>query len=147
MITRKQNNSGNANNGLLDRLHRRLVEAYGDLWDTFVDPREPFYDGDGGPWGPLAGSGMCGPLGDGLPQTEDQLREIRNQCRLLATTNEFAINGHENRISYVVGTGHSYRATLRHTADAPAQLALDVQRVLDRFLTDCRWQRRQQEIV
>ena len=60
MITRRQNDAGsgnekNGNSGLLDRLHRRLAEACGDLWDTFVDPREPFFDGDGGPWAPLGG--------------------------------------------------------------------------------------------
>ncbi len=41
--------------------------------------------------------------------TRPQLAEIRDQCRALAVSNEFAINGHENRISYIVGSGHSYR--------------------------------------
>ena len=38
-----------------------------------------------------------------------QLAEIRGQCRAWPPSNDFAINGHENRISYIVGSGHSYR--------------------------------------
>ena len=48
--------------------------------------------------------------------TKQQLREIRDQCRALAVTNEFAINGHENRISYMVGAGHTYRAAVQERA-------------------------------
>ncbi|MCE9546594.1 MAG: phage portal protein [Planctomycetia bacterium] len=134
------------NTGLLDQLHHRLAEACGDLWDSFVDPREPYFD-DGGAWAPLAGGGGGPYAGDALPQTEDQLRDLRHRCRRLAATNEFAINGHENRISYIVGAGHTYRATAHKSAAASPTLALDVQRVLDQFITDSRWHHRQQEIV
>ena len=44
-------------------------------------------------------------------RNEQELAAIRDQCRTLAVANEFAINGHENRISYIVGSGHAYRAT------------------------------------
>ena len=44
---------------------------------------------------------------------EQQLAQIRDQCRGLAVSNEFAINGHENRISYIVGSGHAYRAATK----------------------------------
>ncbi len=46
------------------------------------------------------------------------LETIRTECRALALTNEFAINGHENRISYIVGAGHMYHATLKRDASA-----------------------------
>jgi lambda family portal protein len=75
------------------------------------------------------------------------LRELRAECRVLAASNEFAINGHENRISYLVGSGHTYRAEIRKGSAADSGLAGQVQGVLDAFLRENKWQRRQQEIV
>ena len=69
------------------------------------------------------------------------------QCRLLAVTNEFAINGHENRISYIVGSGHSYQAVPRRTGSAAEPLLGQVQAVLDDFVQINKWHQRQQEIV
>ena len=40
---------------------------------------------------------------------EQQLADARATGRRLERTNEFAINGHENRVNYIVGTGHSYK--------------------------------------
>ncbi|HTQ40325.1 MAG TPA: phage portal protein [Pirellulales bacterium] len=139
----------------LDRLEKRLLEAYDDLWDSFVDPREPYSD-DGQWWLPLAENGATG--GSPLlgPANEAQLAEIRRQCRLLALENEFAINGHENRISYIVGSGHSYRATGRkfipdpptgHTEQTLTTLIAQVQSVIDQFIFSNHWHQRQQEIV
>jgi capsid protein len=133
------------NSTLLDRLHGRLTEACGDLWDSLVDPGEPFYDTDGERWSAV-GLGSAR-IGGSVPQSEAELADIRTRCRRLAATNEFAINGHENRVSFVVGPGHAYRAAARKGFDVPPQLALEVQQVLDRFIADNRWQRRQQEIV
>jgi len=99
----------------LNTLHQRLREAYTDLYANFVDPLEPFCD-DGERWLHLGGDGdalsSAGTLFGG-PLTELSLRDIRNQCRLLAATNEFAINGHENRVSFIIGAGHTYRVTVR----------------------------------
>ena len=81
------------------------------------------------------------------PFTEQTLRELRDQCRRLAATNEFAINGHENRISYIVGPGHSYRAAVCKGMDAPDDVPMQVQKLLDEFEHENRWQLRQQEIV
>lgn len=126
----------------LTHLDRRLAEAFHELWDNFVDPREPFHD-DGTRWiaaGTATGGGQsC--------LSEVQLRDLRQECRALAQSNEFAINGHENRISYLVGPGHTYRATMRKGATAAAELPGQVQSLLDEFLRTSRWQRRQQEIV
>ncbi len=131
---------------LAARLQRRLQEACYDLWDSFVDPREAFWDTDGG-WLPLGTSGTSGPYARPAIVNEQQLRELRAECRLLAATNEFAINGHENRISYLVGAGHTYRAAIRKGSTAEAPLASQVQVVLDTFVRENKWQRRQQEIV
>ena len=123
-----------------------LHESLESLWDRFVDPRDALSDLDGSLWLPLGGSESEGTLGVAFA-TEQQLAEIRAQCRALAVTNEFAINGHENRISFAVGTGHAYRATAKSGASPPAGLVRDVQSVLDRFLRENKWHARQQEIV
>lgn len=131
----------------LDRLHGRLAEGYRELWDQAVDPLEPYLDSGGPAWQPL-GWGFP----EGGPRTavtfgEGQLAEIRASCRRLATTNEFAINGHENRVSYIVGSGHSYRVTERKGRAAPAELLARTQYLIEEFLDQNDWQRRQAELV
>jgi len=134
----------------LKHLERRLIEAFDELWDSFVDPADAVYDADGTRWLKLGGEGAAGgTLGTGIAD-ETQLAEVRAQCRVLAVTNEFAINGHENRVSYIVGPGHKYRAAPKPAvrADrAAAELAREVQAVLDGFIRTNRWHARQQEIV
>lgn len=123
-----------------------LQESFDSLWDNFVDPRESLLDLDGSLWLPLGGGESEGALGVAFA-TEQQLAEIRAQCRALAVSNEFAINGHENRISFVVGTGHAYRAMAKSGTNPPGNLVRDIQSVLDRFVRENRWHSRQQEIV
>src|SRR5262249_28057952 len=120
------------------------LETFDALWNDLVDPREAFADSDG--WWIPVGVGPA-TTGGGGGMTEQTLGELRNQCRTLAATNEFAINGHENRISYIVGAGHNYRAAVCKGMDASVDLALQVQKVLDEFIQENRWQQRQQEIV
>jgi hypothetical protein len=133
-------------NGAHQTLEDRLLEVFDLLWDDFVDPRDAFADGDGW-WLSVGGNlGAAAGIGDGS-FNEQALRELRGQCRRLAATNEFAINGHENRISYIVGPGHSYLATICKGMDAPAEIGLAVQKVIDEFVRENRWQVRQQEIV
>jgi capsid protein len=127
-------------------LDSRLLEMFDALWDDLVDPREAFADADGGWWQPVAATGSPSPRSGGL-LTEQSLRELRDQCRQLAATNEFAINGHENRVSYIVGSGHSYRAAVCKGMDASIDVAMQVQKILDEFRQENRWQLRQQEIV
>ena len=131
----------------MGRLEKRLLEAFDDLWDNFVDPADAFYDVDGTRWSPLDGN-LSSRTAAGIAfANEQQLREIRDQCRALAVSNEFAINGHENRISYIVGTGHAYRVTAKRGRQALDELVRDVQEVLDDFVKINGWHRRQQEIV
>jgi hypothetical protein len=128
-----------------DHWENRLLEAFDALWNDLVDPREAFADSDGW-WIPVGtnGAATAGRVG---PMTEQTLAELRTQCRTFAATNEFAINGHENRISYIVGPGHSYRAAVCKGMDASVDLVLRVQKLLDEFIHENRWQQRQQEIV
>ncbi len=132
--------------GPLDQLHRRLSEAYDAIWDTFVDPREPLFDADGTRWTQVGAAsshaGIHSPLAN-----EPLLRSVQEQCRQLAATNEFAINGHENRISYIVGSGHSYRAVAKKRRTVSEVLLTQAQDVLEEFIARSHWQRRQQEIV
>ncbi len=126
---------------------QQLEEAYFDLWDRLVDPREAFEDGDGESWlrvaGDLAGTGaICSGL-----RSEQELAEARAHCRQLAVSNEFAINGHENRVSYIVDAGHQYRIVARRGVSVSEGLVRDAQAVLDRFIVENRWHARQQEIV
>ncbi len=84
----------------------------------------------------------------GFPfRSEADHAAIRLECRALAVHNEFAINGHENRISYIVGTGHSYRVVARPGRQLPESLLWQIQEILARFLRRNMWHRRQQEIV
>ena len=134
-------------NGQTAKLERRLIEAFDELWDDFVDPAEAYLDVDGSRWPQIGGAaGRTGAAGLAF-SSESQLAEIRAQCRALAVGNEFAINGHENRISYVVGDGHSYRVTAKRGRTASEDLIGDVQDVLDEFREANNWHRRQQEIV
>ncbi|MCE5267352.1 MAG: phage portal protein [Planctomycetaceae bacterium] len=131
----------------LKYLQRRLVEAFDDLWDSFVDPAEAVCDVDGTPWTSLGGGSAGGGDAGMAFLNEQQLAQIRDQCRALAVANEFAINGHENRISYIVGSGHAYRAVARRGSSPDQALLQDVQAVLDEFVRLNRWHQRQQEIV
>ena len=130
-----------------DRWETRLTEAFDALWDLFVDPREAYLDDTGQMWNTLSVGGHGGPRVSVPFATEQDLAEIRQQVRHLVNTNEFAINGIENRVSYLVGTGHVYRACVRKGIEASAELEAEVQAVIDEFLLVNRWQARQQEIV
>jgi capsid protein len=131
----------------VSRLERRLWEACEGLWDSFVDPRDALWDEDGSRWQFVGnelgrGGAVASPF-----WTEADQRQIRAECRSLAVTNEFAINGHENRINYVIGSGHTYRAMRKAGTDAPDALVSQVQALLDEFVIVNQWHRRQQEVL
>lgn len=125
-------------------IETQLREAFNLLYSDFVDPREAYLDDDGLTWQGLG-------VGD-TPHSAERLADIRQQCRQLMLANEYAINGIENRISYIVGPGHQYQAMVRKGTDASDsaashQLAASVQQVLDEFVHRSDWHSRQQEIV
>jgi hypothetical protein len=136
-----------ADDPVSDRLSRRLREACEELWSNFVDPREAFCDDAGMPWLPVGAGSMVWNVVRPLLLTEQELNWIRAECRALAVTHEFAINGHENRISYIVGSGHSYRVTTTKHAQPAPDLVRQAQRILDAFIRENHWHRRQQETV
>ena len=142
------NNSHDPSTVAYRQLENRLLEAWLELGNQFVDPCEPLFDGaaGGGAWLPL-GAGQRGAAAAQPAHSELSLQLLRDECRALAAHNEFAINGHENRISYIVGAGHSYRAAVRKGRAAPAELPAAVQTLVDDFIFDNRWHARQQEIV
>ncbi len=122
----------------------RLFEA---VAQSLVDPDEAYVDPEGQRWLPLEAPSPPGSQ-RGMPfTTEAQLAAIRLECRALAVENEFAINGHENRVSYIVGTGHGYRITPKPGRQLPETLQWHLQEILIRFLRRNMWHRRQQEIV
>lgn len=82
----------------LELLRERLRESFDAFYDGYVDPLDAIDDGDRERWS-LAGDNSPGG-GPGMPYTnEHELASIRNQCRALAVSNEFAINGHENPVT------------------------------------------------
>ena len=113
-------------------LETRLLEVFDALWDDLVDPREAYADADGSWWQPIGVSAGGAQRTSGIVN-DQSLAELRTQCRQLAATNEFAINGHENRISYIVGPGHSYRAAVCKGMEATNDLPMQVQKLLDQF--------------
>lgn len=123
-----------------------LLESYQDVLDAYVDPADAYRDDAGGDdWTRLGTGSTPG----AVALTEADLAKVRQECRILALTNEFAINGQENRISYVVGTGHQYGAAARERVDSEAAqpVVQAVQAAVDDFVRANRWQARQQEIV
>ncbi|MBN2293666.1 MAG: hypothetical protein JXM70_14650, partial [Pirellulales bacterium] len=99
----KQNS--NTSSRQVTGFQKRLLEAFDTLWNDFVDPVEPFFDSDGEQWSRIGFAANAKNANSGVPKNETELADIRDQCRTLAAENEFAINGHENRINFIVGTG------------------------------------------
>jgi len=128
----------------LNTSERALWRAVRNLLEGWISADNDD-DPDGTEWWPL---GPHGAAPSRVPYTsESQLDQIRNECRRLLLENEFAINAQENRISYVVGTGHRYRVISRASQHTPENLLRAAQTVLDEFLRENRWHRRQQEIM
>ena len=75
----------------------------------------------------------------------ESLDLLRNECRQLAYSNEFALNALENRVNYVIGQGHRYQAVAKTPDDST--LALNVQNILDAFCEENDWTRRHREIM
>ena len=129
------------------RLERQVRESLDRLWDDWVDPDEALYDDAGMRWARVSDMPRPGSPAGAAYTTEAQLAQIRAQCRALAVGNEFAINGHENRISYIVGPGHKYRITPKPGRQVPLELLARVEEFLQEFLRINKWHHRQQEIV
>lgn len=128
---------------------RKAAEAI-SLSTKFIDPADSLRDPQTGQMWNALGTGREGGA-PALINTEERLREARATARNMALTNEFAINGYENRINYVVGTGHTYTATWdpqvakQKEANTEDKTLAQVQQVIDDFLDVNQWHGRQQE--
>ena len=122
------------------------MTMFDSLYRRFISPDEPFLDdADGETWLPLLGGRDESRAAS--VATESELAAVRDECRALAVANEFAVNGHENRISYVVGTGHAYRLAAKPGTTVPPDELAAMEEVLAEFREKTAWYRRQQEIV
>lgn len=117
-----------------------------DATPKFVDPRGAYApDPDGTTWLPIGGkdderekSGVT---------CEAELFAAQSACRYFARKSPYCINGHANRVSYIVGYGHTYTATVKKGQAASDDEVAAVQAAIDAFIKANNWQRRQREIV
>src|SRR5438876_323752 len=95
------------------RAENRVLRETLEIFDNYVDPLDAYRE-EGELWDAAGGVvGRSGTPSYGGFRSEAELAAARNACRALAMTNEFAINGHENRVSYIVGSGHRYQVAPR----------------------------------
>lgn len=129
----------------------RVVEAALDYLDNYTDPLDALWDDDTGElWSLIGPGGSAWQVANQQKTTfgnETVLRDARAECRTLAIANEFCINGHENRINYIVGTGHSYSVAAKKDEEVGDDALKEAQAILDDFIKANRWNQRQQEIV
>ena len=135
------------------QVNRALRESLTDFLDSYVDPRGALLDDNGELWQPI-GAGRQGVSSGRWTWGfggEDELFEAQAECRQLAFANEFAINGHENRISYIAGFGHAYnvaaKGEAKGEAEVSAALLAEVKAWLDELLRENRWQEKQHETI
>ena len=129
------------------RHRRRLLETATDFYDRYVDPREAWVDEFGDEWTPLAGAGAGAPGGKSRISNPMELDAARRDCRRLAEGNEFAINGHENRVSFIVGSGLKYEFEIPKGSGVSEADKLAAQAWLDAVLDANDWASREQEAV
>ncbi len=130
------------------RALERYLESLSIEYGTIADPRDALLDPETGEeWLPLGFEGRAAWEHIGAPQTEEELQIVRQRSRYLATTNGFCINGLENRISYVVGSGHSYSVEAKEGEAIDEAELKAVEAEIERFVVENRWHARQQEIV
>jgi hypothetical protein len=151
-----------------DRYMEKLAEAI-DLANSIIDPTDAYRNGNE-TWLPIGrgftgvGSGVSGNMGLGLLtsgfDTELELAMARDEMRYLAGTNPYAINAGENRVSYIVGDGHTYDVALRKQknrkkksgdkaeSDGESDSKVEAaQAAIDAFVEENDWNTRQQETV
>lgn len=116
---------------LLEAMSFDWVTPYADLLDRFR--REPEFTGPS--------SSFWRRNGKNYPifQSEQELALLRAPARILCSTNSYAIGLLEGLTSYVVGPGYTYRAAKVKESDAPDDLQVAAQRVVDEFIERSEW--------
>jgi len=134
---------------LSESLHARLEEALTDFTDNYVDPTGAYRDDDGEQWIPIQGGTKGTRFSTWIYgfQDESQLFTAQAECRNLMFLNEFALNAHENRTSYIVGPGHKYKIGWIKGKEGSDATLEAVKEWHDELLKENDWQCRQQEIV
>ena len=126
------------------QLQASALEAL-DISGAFVDPSDALRDPKTGEvWTQVGGQGAECSVSPFF-RTEQDLTNARCRARILALTNEWAINGHENRINYVIGTGHTYTVVAKEGDEVGDEGLKQVQDVIDKFVEGSGWHGRQQE--
>ena len=120
-----------------------MLEATLTYTGSFVDPLDAVRGEDGTLWTRLGAESETA----SAITMEQQLTEVRKACRELADLNEYAINGHENRINYVIASGHIYTAAAGEGKEVAEDVLAAYQAELDEFTRANKWHKRQQEIV
>ena len=112
-----------------------------------MDPLDKLIGSDSDTWTLINQVGFdsdenCSPF-----DSADDLKKVRRVCRAFWKEHPNAKCGHENRISYVIGTGHSYSVVAKQGEDIPQERLNDVQDIVDRFCKANNWKRRQAETL
>ncbi len=136
-----------------EQIYRREIqESWNiDLYDAFVDPLDAVRGDNGEMWTAIGSGTGAGPTGPGAERhgwrTLAELMIARQQCQRLHEFNAFAIGGSENRVNYIVGTGHTYAVTAKQGATVPDDKIRAVQKVIDDWCLANDWGLRQQENI
>lgn len=126
------------------QIEATALEAF-DITGAFVDPSDALRDPRTGEvWRQIGGQGAESSVSPSF-RNEQDLTNARLSARRLALMNEWAINGHENRINYVIGTGHTYTVASKEKDDVSEDELKTVQAIIDQFIKDVSWHARQQE--
>lgn len=127
----------------------RLEESM-DLCANYVDPRQAYIDADGSQWDQV-GAGRGGtnrPLQDFAGfANEQELTHARETCRRMKTYSEHVINALENRVNYVIDTGHVYTAVAKKGKKPAAEKVAKLQAFLDTWRKKNKWFDRQCETM
>lgn len=117
---------------------RTLLESIQLLTDWFG--RDDFPG-----WMPI--EAMLRPRDSSVPYSSEQdLALIRDESRFYAQSHPFAISAIENRISYVVGSGHNYKVRARPNVSVDAGTLEKIEAEILDFQERNQWFLRQQEI-
>lgn len=117
-----------------------------DVTGQFVDPRGAYEPDQYGTQWIRIGGDTDDAQKSGIV-TESQLFDIQSLCRYFARRSPYCINGHTNRVSYIVGWGHTLTAVAKKDQTVSDQELAAVQECIDEFIEVNRWHCRQQECV
>lgn len=132
---------------LKDELAATVLETV-DMMASYVDPSERFRGPDGSLWIPVGGAQDGRSSSDKSNfSSEQELTAAREYCRWLAAENPYAINLHENLVSYIVGTGPRVTIAPRQGEEVGDDAIKTIQDAFNDWLWESDWACRQQESV